>query len=58
MRKAVVMGALALMVSLCATPVFAGESEQGVKWETSYKAGLEAAVSAKKMMFIEFTASW
>ncbi|CAG0930777.1 hypothetical protein PLCT1_01495 [Planctomycetaceae bacterium] len=58
MRIAAKMGLLALLVALCAAPLLAGESATGVKWETDYKKGLEAAVKANKPMFIEFTAEW
>ncbi len=58
MRTSAQTGLLALLVMFCAAPLIAGESSEGVKWETSYQKGLEAAVKANKPMFIEFTAEW
>ena len=58
MRMGAKLGLLALLVALCAAPLFAGESAEGVKWETDYQTGLEAAIKANKPMFIEFTAEW
>jgi hypothetical protein len=58
MRMSANLGVMALLVVFCAAPLFAGESGEGVKWETDYKKGLEAAVKANKPMFIEFTAEW
>lgn len=58
MRMAAKLGLWALLVAFCAAPLFAGESADGVKWETDYKKGLAAAVKANKPMFIEFTAEW
>lgn len=58
MRISAKTGFWALLVAFCAAPLFAGESSEGVKWETSYQKGLEAAVKADKPMFIEFTAEW
>lgn len=58
MRNAVMAGLVALLVALCSAPLLAGESAEGVKWETDYKKGLEAAAKSNKLMFIEFTAEW
>ena len=58
MRMSAKLGLAALLVAFCAAPLFAGESADGVKWETDYSKGLEAAVKADKLMFIEFTAEW
>ncbi len=58
MRNAVTAGLAALLVVLYCAPLLAGDSAGGVKWETDYKKGLEAAAKSNKLMFIEFTAEW
>jgi hypothetical protein len=59
MKTAMLLSTLFVLAVLGSSPLFAeDEPVEAVKWQTEYLTGLKAAATAKKLMFIEFTAVW